>query len=184
MKRWIAYCIAPLLGIAGVVFVMPGCVTTGTILPPEQRIIQDVIEIEGKSQDELYVSCMKWMTKTFKSSKEVIQYQDKEAGTIVGKGYTIATDSLFIKDANKANLIDAIFGGPAEIAKPYLWFTMTLETKDGRVRITFDQIGWTHYLSAEPSNIETVKWFNAARPNFEPILEDLEAFLKQPEEEW
>ncbi|MEA3312107.1 MAG: DUF4468 domain-containing protein [candidate division WOR-3 bacterium] len=187
MKRWIAYCIAPLIGIAGaigVVFAMSACATTAPIkLPPEQRIIQDVIEIEGKSQDELYVSCMKWMAKAFKESKEVIQYQDKEAGTIIGKGYTIATDPLLIRNAKLMSLGATVLGEKIG-ATPYLRFTITLEAKDGKVRITFDQIGFTTSLSIDPIEIDNVEWFNAAKSDFESVVKDLEAFLEQPEEEW
>lgn len=44
-----------------------------------------VIEVAGKSKDQLFVETNTWMAHTFNQAKSVIDYSDKEAGRIVGK---------------------------------------------------------------------------------------------------
>tara|TARA_B100000795_G_C22590085_1_gene357127 strand:- start:45 stop:566 length:522 start_codon:yes stop_codon:yes gene_type:complete len=46
----------------------------------------EVINIEGKSKNDLFVSARTWFANTFVSSKNVIQYSDKKEGIIIGKG--------------------------------------------------------------------------------------------------
>src|SRR5690554_4125322 len=45
---------------------------------------ESIFESEGK-KDELYLKSNKWMVETFKSSKSVIQFSDKESGMLIGK---------------------------------------------------------------------------------------------------
>ena len=47
----------------------------------------NVIDVEGKSKDELYILANSWFVAQFNSGKSVIQLNDKEAGVIIGKGY-------------------------------------------------------------------------------------------------
>jgi len=65
---------------------------------------------------------MRWMTKTFQSAKSVIQYQDKEAGIVTGNGKV---------DMNNP------------VATMYLDFVLTVEIKDGKVRLSFDNLTTT-----------------------------------------
>lgn len=46
-----------------------------------------IIEAPEKSADDLYVLLNYWFTSTFKDANSVIQLNDKEVGTIIGKGY-------------------------------------------------------------------------------------------------
>ncbi|TKJ40989.1 hypothetical protein CEE36_08985 [candidate division TA06 bacterium B3_TA06] len=185
MKRWIAYCIAPLLGIAGaigVIIMMSACATTANILPPEERIIQETIEVEGKSKDEIYRDARIWMVRTFTESKAVIEYEDKEAGTIAGKGYVKATGKSFKIAAFAYNVL-------AEArATPYIRLTITIEAKDNRARITVDQLrmamkGWGGL--GEESSIETVELFEEAKIDIQPLIQDFRDYVTTVrEEEW
>lgn len=49
--------------------------------------MQEVIECPGKSKSDLYVLLNYWFTQTFNDANSVIQLNDKEAGTIIGKGF-------------------------------------------------------------------------------------------------
>lgn len=49
--------------------------------------MQEVIECPGKSKNDLYILLNYWFTQTFNDANSVIQLNDKEAGTIIGKGY-------------------------------------------------------------------------------------------------
>jgi len=46
--------------------------------------ISETYEIDGK-QNELYIKANNWMAETFADSKSVIQFRDKESGSITGK---------------------------------------------------------------------------------------------------
>ena len=62
--------------------------TTGLNLPYKdgKLIYEGIFSIDNKSQKELYSNASQWFVDFFKSSKDVIQSQDKEQGRIVGKG--------------------------------------------------------------------------------------------------
>jgi hypothetical protein len=48
---------------------------------------EGVVELQGKTKDQLYKNVRKWFVDVFKSSKDVIQSEDKEGGQIIGKGW-------------------------------------------------------------------------------------------------
>lgn len=62
--------------------------TTGLNLPyKEGRIVyEEIINVENKSKSDLLVNAKQWFVDYFKSSKDVIQNEDKETGRIIGKG--------------------------------------------------------------------------------------------------
>ena len=51
----------------------------------EDLTLEEIIEIPGESQSELYIKCNEWFVNSFGSAEDVIQFQDKEAGKIMGK---------------------------------------------------------------------------------------------------
>lgn len=104
------------------ILLLSGCVTT----PPPKPVdpVQKVIEAKG-TKAELYTRTMDWMVKNFVSAKSVIQYQDKDAGVITGKGSIKVRDILGIQT--------------------YLSFIFKFEIKDGKLRVTADQIEETSF---------------------------------------
>jgi hypothetical protein len=46
----------------------------------------DVVKVDGASKDDLYQRARLWYNNSFKSSKDVLQIQDKETGELAGKG--------------------------------------------------------------------------------------------------
>lgn len=52
----------------------------------KQVCYTEVIRKDSISKNELYNRALSWFANTFKSSKDVIQMQDKESGKIIGKG--------------------------------------------------------------------------------------------------
>ena len=57
------------------------CVTLQTVTAPKMG---EIIEVPG-TKEELFVKANEWMVRTFNNAKSVIQFQDKEAGKIMGK---------------------------------------------------------------------------------------------------
>jgi hypothetical protein len=70
-----------------------------------------------KTKDEAFDLAMRWMSASFKSSKQVIQYTDKNLGTINGEA-NLTTDGTF--------------------GQPYLInFQLIIDLKDNKARLTF-----------------------------------------------
>ena len=62
--------------------------TTGLNIPVKDGTVvyERVVEAPNKSKADLYKNAKQWFVDYFKSSKDVIQNEDKEDGKIVGKG--------------------------------------------------------------------------------------------------
>jgi hypothetical protein len=94
---------------------------------------QSVVQVDGTSKNDLYKRGKTWFINTFSSSENVIEYEDKEEGIIMGKG-------LF---PVKANMVSA----------GHVRFTIKIEFKDGRYRYTLTDFWHTgEYDSSYDSN--------------------------------
>ncbi len=82
---------------------------------------QEVVQVDGASKDQLYSAALTWFGQTFGSGKEVLQTQDREGGTLVGR-------ALFKYEP-------VIFMGSNGI-RGVVRYTITLEFKDDRYRYT------------------------------------------------
>lgn len=62
--------------------------TTGLNIPVKDGAVvyEQVYQVPNKSKADLYKNAKQWFVDYFKSSKDVIQNEDKEDGKIVGKG--------------------------------------------------------------------------------------------------
>lgn len=62
--------------------------TTGLNIPVKDGAVvyERIVEAPNKSKADLYKNAKQWFVDYFKSSKDVIQNEDKEDGKIVGKG--------------------------------------------------------------------------------------------------
>lgn len=141
--------------------VIVGCATP-KVVPPEERHVQYIIDAPGKSQAEIYRLCNEWMVKTFKSAEAVIQYQDKEEGIIVGKGQIIMDHPL----------------GPQ-----WVWVTLTLEMKDDRARMTFEDmyIEGGMGVRVEMENEPLMELFKSSSNQ---LRADLESYINKKPEDW
>lgn len=78
---------------------------------------QGVVQAEGISKNDLYLSAKEWFVKTFKSANHVIQMDDKESGKIIGKGISKSSYNYLMHTV----LYD-------------LNYTVSITVKDGRFR--------------------------------------------------
>lgn len=95
-------------------------------LTEEERTVVQVYEAPGFTKEQLFVASRMWIAQNFKSAKAVIEYESKDEGTIIGNG----------------NMTYPCGGGFSCMLKAD-WrvpFTMKVETKDGKVRLTFTNI--------------------------------------------
>ena len=85
---------------------------------PNTPIVK-VIKIEKGQHNKLYVKASNWMAETFNNSKSVVQFRDKESGTITGR-YLLGVISQASQYA------------PAS----YAYAIIKIQVKDGASRIT------------------------------------------------
>jgi hypothetical protein len=85
---------------------------------------QEVVPIDSLTKDEIYNRAKRMFSKMFKDSRDVLELDDKEAGTLIGNGNT----EILWKT-------DGILGMVVSIR---LWFTVTIDVKDGKYRVTLN----------------------------------------------
>ncbi len=83
----------------------------------------EVIQQEG-TMAELYLRAKKCFVDIFKSANDVIQLDDKDTGTIVGKGFSIIYHRIPLNP-------------PVELQ---LWYTLKIQCKDGRFKYEINNI--------------------------------------------
>lgn len=66
------------------------------VITIETKPIVKVVSVEDATKNELYVRANNWMVSAFNNGESVIQFTDKESGTITGK-YSLG----IVKQANK-----------------------------------------------------------------------------------
>lgn len=80
-----------------------------------------VIDSIPKTKDQIYVAVNDWFARSFNDGKSVIQLNDKEVGTIIGKGHIANMGST------------TFFASSADISADVI---IRVDMKDGRMRIT------------------------------------------------
>ena len=103
-----------------------GCAAMTKVDVSEEDLrVQRVLEVE-LNKGEIYSSSLQWMAKKFVDSKEVIEVKDAENGRIIGKGITHFTNI---------------------IVKIPCRYTITIEAKDGKARVTMENFTglWGEY---------------------------------------
>ncbi|MCU4365644.1 DUF4468 domain-containing protein [Acinetobacter variabilis] len=114
------------VGVIG--FGLVGCATSPDMQHASSPLseVAQVVEIEGYSKDQLFESSKIWMAKVFNSSNNVVQYADKNTGSIIGKGNIQYPCSGFMDcEAFGRDVVN---------------FTIKIDTKDSRARVAFSDI--------------------------------------------
>jgi hypothetical protein len=100
----------------------------------------EVVETPGVSKADLYVRAGTWFSRTFKSSKSVLELQDKEAGKLIGKGVIPVIIKVPIMGATDAGTVSA---------------TITVLCKDGKYKYVIDNLN-----HERPYGANTQQWVN------------------------
>ncbi len=78
-----------------ILLIMQGCGSLiGTKASADGTPVEKVVPVENDSQNELYVRANNWMVGAFNNAKSVVQFSDKESGTITGKYYLSAITNV------------------------------------------------------------------------------------------
>lgn len=120
---------------------LTGCMSMPTPTSTPMTNVVDVVEINGQTKDQIFEKSKIWIAKSFKSANNVIQYQDKSTGQIIGKG-TIPFPC--------EGFIDCGAFGQDRVN-----FTIQIDTKDNKARISFSDITATSltYVKGGVNNI-------------------------------
>jgi len=82
----------------------------------QERETKDILEFPGMTKNQIFVKSINWLAENFRSSKSVIELQDKEQGKIVGN--IVTSEVIFISTFQYES-------------------KMIIDIKDSRVRITY-----------------------------------------------
>ena len=96
-------------------------------LTDEQRGVAQVFDAPTYTKDQIFTATPVWIAQSFESAKDVIEYENKEDGTLIGNG----------------SIAYPCTGGFACRIRAQSWrvaFTMKAEAKDGRFRLTFTNV--------------------------------------------
>ena len=133
----------------------------------EELVISRVLNIPGKSKAILYRRAKIWIAQNYNSANDVIQYSDRQSGTIICRG----SMKLFRKSAL----------GPVDVG--YLSYTLTINIKDSKLRMIFDHFYSYIAPSGPPYNVAGGKQIplkmdmEYAKPRIENLVASLKAFL-------
>ena len=96
-------------------------------------------KVDGINSKELFIRAKQFYVNNFKSAKDVIQMDDKEAGIIIGKGLS----QYYIK-------IVGVDNGPHQ-----LWYTIKIQVKDGRYKYEIYDFFLSGLESAQKERVES-----------------------------
>ncbi len=150
-------------------FTLNGCATMmGAKAAPEMRTFEKVIEVSGKAKDQIYIKANGWFVETFNSAESVIEFQDKEAGKIMGKYVFTYSEGVYTYSVKQ---------------------TVDIEMKEGKIRVKVNNplykatsgMGETYY-NATYRALETQKGIERARKEWSELTQSLENYLNQNDE--
>lgn len=152
-----------LLLIVFVGFIFSGCIA-GPEIPKEKRKYQKILKFPDNKSD-LYEKSKIWLAREFKSSKAVIQYDNKENGTIVGKGM--------------------IFGAIYGLIPVYTQFTLEINVKKNKSRLTFNDFINKGERGLSTYSMKTQKHIDTFKPYMVEMIQSYQNFVKNNKnDEW
>jgi hypothetical protein len=101
-----------------------GCIEIEPI-PEQDKSFESVYQIPNSSKDTIYNNTRIWMAENFRSSKDVIDYENKEEGILIGNG------SMAYPHRGLTSLGSAI----AKVS-----FSMRVDMKNDKFKLTFSKI--------------------------------------------
>lgn len=156
-----------LMGISSVLLM--GCKSAPPPEPAGQEdlFVQQVSELPGFSREELFEGAKIWIAGSFSSDLDVIQYANRDQGTIIGK-------TAFP------------YSRPSKWGVPDRFdfrFTVTVETKDDKIRTTFSDmalVGFHGYEEIRKVDMEAI------RPQLMSAVDALLALFQKepPKDDW
>lgn len=106
---------------------------------------QEVVALDSLSKEAIYNRAKRMFVTLFKDSRNVLELDDKESGSLIGNGNT---DVYYHTGYLNVN------------AHATFWFTIEIDIKDGRYRLTLNnfenEFAATQYTSRDRSSLEVM----------------------------
>ena len=120
-----------------------------------------VVTASGKSQRAIYNKARQWFSEYFVSGESVVDYESPEAGTIIGNG------------------IGNIGSDPLHIIKYRVHYTVRIDTKDGRFKVTTKVLKHTNSDSRSTYDVSHIPASRAtmADKHIAEIVESLRQYV-------
>lgn len=139
------------------------------VLPETDKTVTAVVDIPGKTKDQIYIGAKTWIAETFRSAKAVIEVDSKEDGLIIGNG------NIPYPCAGAADCLGA---GTFKVG-----FTMKCEIKDAKYRVIFSNIriltpGQAGVHSSGDNPIYWQKDMDKIRPKLLELSDELASSIK------
>jgi hypothetical protein len=99
----------------------------GESFSASDQSFEKVYEARALTKDQIFSASKIWVAENFKSAKAVVEYESKDEGTLIGNG--------LIKFPCKG-VFDCLGKADWKVR-----FTMRVDMKDGKFRLTFPNIG-------------------------------------------
>ena len=147
-------------------FVLSGCATLKMpdTTPIDNASYQEVMDISGQSQKQIFERSKQWMALTFVSAKKVIEYENAEEGKIIGNG-------------SSTILFKAEGGISGQIIIPQgVMFSIIEDVKDNKVRVTINNVRITDKTGGVGSGIYADGW-KQLQPELIGLCSSLKTFL-------
>lgn len=146
--------------------ILSGCVSTKPIEPIHST---EIVNIPGATKNEIFNRSREFFTTYFVSGESVVDYENKDAGTIIGKGI-----------ADNGSLMKII---PFRIN-----FKIKVDTKDQKMRITGDLIKYTEYNQQYSLGYTTSTYITPEREKnaiitIKKVMTDLKAYVLRNKED-
>ena len=158
-----------------IMIVLPGCGRL-TRVPESERSVRQVFTVR-LTQDEVYERALEWCAKKLVSINDAVVVKNRERGRIIARGTGKYSEYFDF-------LVDREFS-----------YTMTIEIKEGRYRVTFDNL-IVYYDERQLKSSPAAYQFEIAkmRKHLDKLMEDLRDYIargtaekkedKKQEEEW
>lgn len=159
-------------GVLVIGLLFSSCATSGTKVT-EPVIFSEVVDVAGASKDTLYTKANMWFVDAFRSAESVIQFSDKGSGVIKGK---------YIGDTVMAGIY---------ICK--LSSTVTVEARDGRYRILFenpmyqyvgDALNGMYARAGAEGPVETEELANKVKEEWKKLAASLKTSINAETPSW
>ena len=123
--------------------------------------MEEIINVSG-TKNELYIKANQWMVKTFTNAKSVIQFQDKEAGKIMGR-YLMHSypGSYYTQEIDVFALI-------------------TISVKDNATKIDIEPEPWKYYNKSTIYNFSVEE----AQNEVKKLQNDYKTFMLSKTDTW
>jgi hypothetical protein len=151
VTKYAAVCVA--------VLTICGCASLERVANPDADISK-VIDVD-KSKGAIFDLTMQFIAENFKSAKSVIEYQDREAGRIVGNGTTFVSDGMMDRPAS---------------------FTMIIDIKDKKFRVTYKSLRYQAGTALPWGPIEYVTPYNSMVGQLDGITDHLRRYVESSAE--